>query len=99
MPPAMPSRPRARLSAREQKTVARAFFSSRRRHTRSLRDWNSDVCSSDLSPCCTESGGSGRTSRRCEVLEQYRQGEVLLTRVEALPEGEATEPVPATGGR
>src|SRR3989440_10566416 len=28
------------------------FFSSRRRHTRSDRDWSSDVCSSDLSlPC------------------------------------------------
>src|SRR5699024_11830354 len=28
------------------------FFSSRRRHTRSKRDWSSDVCSSDLrSPC------------------------------------------------
>src|SRR5699024_11628309 len=26
------------------------FFSSRRRHTRSKRDWSSDVCSSDLSP-------------------------------------------------
>src|SRR5260221_10754882 len=26
------------------------FFSSRRRHTRSLCDWSSDVCSSDLSP-------------------------------------------------
>src|SRR5690349_23641376 len=26
------------------------FFSSRRRHTRSLRDWSSDVCSSDLYP-------------------------------------------------
>src|SRR5204863_5290008 len=24
------------------------FFSSRRQHTRSLRDWSSDVCSSDL---------------------------------------------------
>src|SRR3970040_829558 len=24
------------------------FFSIRRRHTRSLRDWSSDVCSSDL---------------------------------------------------
>src|SRR5699024_7423423 len=29
------------------------FFSSRRRHTRSKRDWSSDVCSSDLS--CIES--------------------------------------------
>src|SRR5690349_22158001 len=26
------------------------FFSSKRRHTRSLRDWSSDVCSSDLVP-------------------------------------------------
>src|SRR5438105_10886677 len=26
------------------------FFSSRRRHTRSTRDWSSDVCSSDLPP-------------------------------------------------
>src|SRR5204862_4939029 len=31
------------------------FFSSRRRHTRSLRDWSSDVCSSDL-----KSSGFGR---------------------------------------
>src|SRR5438034_3099776 len=28
------------------------FFSSRRRHTRSLCDWSSDVCSSDLSNRC-----------------------------------------------
>src|SRR5699024_11471810 len=27
------------------------FFSSRRRHTRSKRDWSSDVCSSDLELC------------------------------------------------
>src|SRR5699024_5862564 len=27
------------------------FFSSRRRHTRSKRDWSSDVCSSDLTGC------------------------------------------------
>src|SRR5207249_6019609 len=26
------------------------FFSSRRRHTSSKRDWSSDVCSSDLGP-------------------------------------------------
>src|SRR5215471_6322937 len=29
-------------------TLFNFFFSSRRRHTRSLRDWSSDVCSSDL---------------------------------------------------
>src|SRR5438132_13891662 len=28
--------------------MVRFFFSSRRRHTRSLCDWSSDVCSSDL---------------------------------------------------
>src|SRR5437868_14392624 len=28
--------------------VLSLFFSSRRRHTRSKRDWSSDVCSSDL---------------------------------------------------
>src|SRR5206468_7604855 len=30
--------------------IAAFFFSSRRRHTRSDRDWSSDVCSSDLLP-------------------------------------------------
>src|SRR5699024_11659117 len=30
------------------------FFSSRRRHTRSKRDWSSDVCSSDLLDELTE---------------------------------------------
>src|SRR5206468_8983842 len=28
--------------------ISRFIFSSRRRHTRSDRDWSSDVCSSDL---------------------------------------------------
>src|SRR6266496_6639531 len=35
------------------------FFSSRRRHTRSLRDWSSDVCSSDLGETRTESVRAG----------------------------------------
>src|SRR3989339_1141755 len=34
------------------------FFSSRRRHTRSDRDWSSDVCSSDLRRHETEDGRS-----------------------------------------
>src|SRR2546421_11748497 len=34
------------------------FFSSRRRHTRSDRDWSSDVCSSDLG-----AGGGAEGSR------------------------------------
>src|SRR6267378_3799301 len=35
------------------------FFSSRRRHTRSLRDWSSDVCSSDLGEVGGTAGCSG----------------------------------------
>src|SRR5204862_3024111 len=35
------------------------FFSSRRRHTRSLRDWSSDVCSSDLITACRLIQGMG----------------------------------------
>src|SRR5947207_4174567 len=34
------------------------FFSSRRRHTRSLCDWSSDVCSSDLMDITTTSAGT-----------------------------------------
>src|SRR5260221_5630018 len=39
--------------------VAVFFFSSRRRHTRSLCDWSSDVCSSDLSAVSGTSGEVG----------------------------------------
>src|SRR2546421_11029275 len=41
------------------------FFSSRRRHTRSDRDWSSDVCSSDLlsSRRCRWAGGPGALCR------------------------------------
>src|SRR5947199_4541969 len=42
------------------------FFSSRRRHTRCLRDWSSDVCSSDL-----DEGEGGRA-----VLD-HRVGQVV----------------------
>src|SRR5471030_3212752 len=31
--------------------IVKVFFSSRRRHTRCLSDWSSDVCSSDLNGC------------------------------------------------
>src|SRR6266496_5706983 len=40
------------------------FFSSRRRHTRSLRDWSSDVCSSDLAPGNPLFGSSDPNERR-----------------------------------
>src|SRR5207249_3538251 len=40
--------------------------SSRRRHTRSKRDWSSDVCSSDLYP--DESNARNLLQRRQEIL-------------------------------
>src|SRR5947207_4200879 len=49
------------------------FFSSRRRHTRSLCDWSSDVCSSDLMP------GGQRTVGKDGVTCRP-QGEPVLNR-------------------
>src|SRR5438067_1424579 len=45
------------------------FFSSRRRHTRSKRDWSSDVCSSDLLNVGTISPGG----------TQHLAGELFLS--------------------
>src|SRR5262249_59216128 len=58
------------------------FFSSRRRHTRLVSDWSSDVCSSDLTcpwgppdlrAATAGSAGDGRVSRR-------RRGRAAATR-------------------
>src|SRR5438034_8874846 len=40
------------------------FFSSRRRHTRSLCDWSSDVCSSDLADLRDRYGAMANRPRR-----------------------------------
>src|SRR5438132_5057746 len=47
------------------------FFSSRRRHTRSLCDWSSDVCSSDL---CDISGRTGSLQKisHCRCSFEWR---------------------------
>src|SRR5207247_6499980 len=45
------------------------FFSSRRRHTRSTRDWSSDVCSSDLIGDTLLNGRSQRS--HVDVLAAY----------------------------
>src|SRR5437879_10409270 len=42
------------------------FFSSRRRHTRYIGDWSSDVCSSDLTLGKRRHGHSGRPQRGAE---------------------------------
>src|SRR2546428_5884344 len=44
------------------------FFSSRRRHTRSDRDWSSDVCSSDLT---SEPWLAPRRVHECWVLGRF----------------------------
>src|SRR5699024_11813787 len=46
------------------------FFSSRRRHTRSKRDWSSDVCSSDLTP-----------NRQFELADDYELWPIAVTDV------------------
>src|SRR5262245_62494897 len=47
------------------------FFSSRRRHTRCLSDWSSDVCSSDLpapaAPPSVRPAAALRAPRLCET--------------------------------
>src|SRR5262245_64961960 len=53
------------------------FFSSRRRHTRCLSDWSSDVCSSDL-----EDGGRGEQYWRV-VDERLKQAGVTRAQVQA----------------
>src|SRR6266704_5513197 len=60
------------------------FFSSRRRHTRSKRDWSSDVCSSDLDP-----GEVHEAERSERMAERLLRGEVdLLERGIALVDEE-----------
>src|SRR5262245_62802348 len=49
------------------------FFSSRRRHTRCLSDWSSDVCSSDLRQgACPARGFGGRFPRRLQASDPPR---------------------------
>src|SRR5204862_643092 len=55
------------------------FFSSRRRHTRSLRDWSSDVCSSDLPPQSKDRRPPPRPGRE-RHLRRQRQGPHALGR-------------------
>src|SRR2546421_7756981 len=51
------------------------FFSSRRRHTRSDRDWSSDVCSSDLAP-----GDPGSRTGQDDRTRAYLDSLPLVTR-------------------
>src|SRR5699024_11754411 len=50
------------------------FVSSRRRHTRSKRDWSSDVCSSDLE---VHGGGQSRVRGEVRALLEDHLGHAL----------------------
>src|SRR6266403_3935339 len=71
------------------------FFSSRRRHTRSLRDWSSDVCSSDPKGQVTQHGTSGGASELGDYPEMYRVSDpvanLITTEDTGVHRGNATE--------
>src|SRR6266849_6837271 len=71
------------------------FFSSRRRHTRSPRDWSSDVCSSDLDRKAGVHALVGRSvaHRRDSLAGVHRAGAlaVSLERGLVLPDREDGE--------
>src|SRR2546421_1253084 len=54
------------------------FFSSRRRHTRSDRDWSSDVCSSDL---LRSNSATGEVAFRRNLSEDYTDVIISTTAV------------------
>src|SRR5690349_21975639 len=65
------------------------FFSSRRRHTRSLRDWSSDVCSSDLGiPLTDDDRLPWLRSIRGAMLQWQAQGENAVIACSALKRSE-----------
>src|SRR5699024_12228122 len=51
------------------------FFSSRRRHTRSKRDWSSDVCSSDLDSLTPLLDQIDRQRHALEPIRQHLTGQ------------------------
>src|SRR5207249_7756819 len=57
------------------------FFSSRRRHTSSKRDWSSDVCSSDLRSTCQPGAELGRQLRSRDTQDE---GHRLVSRLDHL---------------
>src|SRR5205814_4819365 len=59
------------------------FFSSRRRHTRCLSDWSSDVCSSDLSEMFGHERGAftGAIGQRAGMFQLANGGSIFLDEV------------------
>src|SRR5699024_11812090 len=62
------------------------FFSSRRRHTRSKRDWSSDVCSSDLDNTTATNYRHGSSSGRisfAKIAEPLEVPDLLALQTES----------------
>src|SRR5437764_6991849 len=74
------------------------FFSSRRRHTRYIGDWSSDVCSSDLSMEIPSSQAGVVKELRVKVGDKVSEGSVLLT-IEAAEGAQAVSPPSPGEGR
>src|SRR5206468_6666608 len=70
------------------------FFSSRRRHTRSDRDWSSDVCSSDLF-LTDRHVGLSLEDVHFERTDSAEIGQEVNVRIIARVPGRALEPQPA----
>src|SRR5260221_10936046 len=68
------------------------FFSSRRRHTRSLCDWSSDVCSSDLLMTWYVAGVAPMLRRPCRLLEALKITEPGVTLTHLPSESVSTWP-------
>src|SRR5262247_381527 len=68
-----PARPRTARSAIASARSA-FFFSSRRRHTRCLSDWSSDVCSSDIRGVPTQDDHVGAVGERSQDRLQRSHG-------------------------
>src|SRR5437879_504278 len=67
------------------------FFSSRRRHTRYIGDWSSDVCSSDLTRDVAQQIGDGLRVRHCEGVRCKRVARAARQRALRSGRGEHRE--------
>src|SRR5205814_7392573 len=72
-------------------------FSSRRRHTRCLSDWSSDVCSSDLFFADPgESADSARRARNCGNVSPPRPRTPACTKLRRVNPSQSSAPDPVT---
>src|SRR5947207_11819804 len=83
--------------------LAPFFFSSRRRHTRSLCDWSSDVCSSDLGRGRRQGAGAhgagyGPNGRVCALTTSHAHHRMTTVREGASLEASTACPAAGAAG-